>query len=857
MAKADDPCIVNGQRILNVSSYRSDIQSLIKLVPYWQQIGMLKNYILIAWRSLVKRKALSGINIGGLAVGIAGSVLLLCYISLQYSYDSFHTRGQDIYRVNLDVLQDGQVTIHSAENYSAVGPALKKDFPEIQDQARLYNMGYKNNCVFTYNDTYFRETRFLYADSSFLTMFSFPFLEGDPRSALTQPYTAVISESAAKKFFGQRGREIAVGRSIWMNDDDRHKELCKITGVFKDIPENSHLQFNILISYTTLFHRGGGAARYELNWDRKDYYTYVLLRPGTDPAVLQAKLSGFVNRHIPGENTLRQQSRLSLQPLSKAHFNTGRIDEPSPTINSKALGFLMIIAFFIITIAWVNYINLATAGSADRAKEIGIRKVMGSLRSQLIRQFLVESLGLNVISCLLALLIIYLLRPLLHSFFSIDLPLSVLFGNAYGLIFLAFLVAGTFFSGLYPALVLSSFRPISVLKGKIDSLRQGILLRRALVVFQFGLSILLIIGTIVVYRQVHYMLNQDIGIRTDQVMVLDRPGKWDSARTTHNLLVQRFKESLRNDPAVTAVGMSDEMPGKEIRWPSDYARNDIPAEHAVPINSTMIDQDYLPALGFNILAGRNFSTDRKTDSNGVILTVSATRLLGFTRVEEAVGKELRSGNDRFRITGVVNDFHQLSLEKEMTPAVFWFNGKDMREFEYYMIRLKTTDLHNAVSRIRTAWTDNFKDNPFDFTFLEDSFNRQYKSEIQFGIVFGIFSLLAICIACIGLFALVAFMIRQRTREIGIRKVLGAGIPDILLLLTKDFIRLLLIANAIAWPLGWLLMSSWLKDFAYRIHVEWWFFAGAGIITLLIALATISFQAITAATANPVKNLRSE
>lgn len=818
---------------------------------------MLKTYIKIAWRNLAKRKVLSGINIGGLAVGIASSILLLAYVSLQYSYDGFHTRGRDIYRVNLDVIQDGRLAIHSAENYSAVGPALKNDFPEVLAATRLYNMGYKNNCVFSYNDTYFRETQFFYADSSFLRMFSFPFVEGDPRSALDQPYTAVISESVAKKFFGKEALQTAIGRSILMTDDDRNKELCRITGVFKDVPENSHLKFNILISYTTLYHRGGKMARFEQNWDRKDFYNYVLLRPGADPAALSARLPGFIARHIPGEKDHRQESRMSLQPLENVHVNTGRIDEPAPTVNDKALGFLMIIAFFIITIAWVNYINLSTAGSADRAKEIGIRKVMGSQRSQLIRQFLAESLGLNVISLILAILMIYAIRPFLHSLFSIDLPLTVLFTNTYGFIFLGFLLSGAFLSGLYPALVLSSFRPISVLKGKIQSLRQGVMLRRALVVFQFALSVLLIIGTFIVYQQVHYMLSQDIGIKTDQVMVLDRPGRWDSARSTHNLLVRRFKEAIRNDPAVMAVGMSDEMPGKEIRWPSEYVLKDAPASRSVPINTIMIDQDYLPALGMNVLAGRNFSSDLKTDSNGLILTASATRLLGFIHPGDAVGKELGSGNDVQRIVGVVNDFHQLSLQKELTPAAFVFNGRDLREFEYYMVRLKTSDVHQAVDRIRTAWVDNFKDNPFDFTFLQESFNRQYRSEIQFGVIFGIFSLLAICIACIGLFALVAFMIRQRAREIGVRKVLGASLQDILFLLSKDFIRLLLIANAVAWPLGWLLMNNWLKDFAYRIHIQWWIFASAGLITLLIAVVTISFQAVRAATANPLKSLRTE
>jgi putative ABC transport system permease protein len=816
---------------------------------------MIIHYVKIAWRNLYKNKTAAAINIGGLAIGIASSILLLSYVSFQWNYDGFNTSGRSIYRVNVDVFENQQLAVHSAENYAAVGPALKKDFPEIADQARLYNMGYKNNCVFSYNHIDFKETKFLYADASFLNMFSYPFLQGDPKSALVEPYTAVVSETVAKKLFGVNGVQDAIGKSIQMTDDDRNSELCKVTGVLKDIPENSHLKFNILISYATLYKRSFD--RFEYGWERKDFYTYVLLRPGADPALLEAKLPAFIQKHKAAGTDPRKQIKFSLQPLGKIHLTGGLQDEPEPTVHEKAVSFLMVIAFFIITIAWVNYINLATISAVNRAKEIGIRKVLGSDRGRLIRQFLIESFSLNLIGFLLALMLVYIARPYLYDLLSIHLPLSGLLTDTYGLLFLSFLLVGSFFSGLYPAFFLSSFKPVSILKGRFGASGKGLTLRKSLVVFQFSLSILLIIGTLVVYQQVQFMLHQNLGIKMSQVMVLDRPGRWDTARKTHNLLVQRFKEAILRDPGIESVAMSDEKPGKEIRSPNNYVQKSASLAATIAINTTSIDEGYLPELGFHLLAGRNFSLEFKTDARAVILSESAVKLLGFADGEHALGKELRSDDGDYTVIGVVNDFHQLSLQRQATPSAFQFGGRDLREFEYYLLKLKPTGMDQTVAHIRSVWTSQFKDNPFEYSFLDETFNRQYRTEIQFGVLFGIFSFLAIFIACTGLLALVAFMVRQRTKEIGVRKVLGAKIRDIVILLTKDFIRLIVLANFIAWPLGWWLMNGWLMDFAYRIQIHWPVFLLSGLIALLIALATISFQTVRAALSNPVRSLQTE
>jgi putative ABC transport system permease protein len=481
--------------------------------------------------------------------------------------------------------------------------------------------------------------------------------------------------------------------------------------------------------------------------------------------------------------------------------------------------------------------------------------VLGSGRAQLICQFLTESLMLNLISFLLALLLIYILRPFLYKFFLVDFTMPMLLAHSYGMLFFIFLVVGALLSGLYPAFFLSSLKPVTVLKGKLSSLGKGLLLRKSLVVFQFTLSVLLIIGTIIVYQQVHFMLNQDIGIKVDQVMVLDRPGRWDSARSTHNMLVQRFKDGIAGDPAIESIGMSDEKPGKEIRWPTNFRRINAASSANVPINTTLIDEGYIPTLGLHLLAGRNFSLEFKTDNKGVILSESAVKLLGFSEVHDAIGKELHSDDGDYTVVGVVNDFHQLSLQQRQTPSAFQFGGRDLREFEYYLIKLNPAGIREAATHIRAAWMSVFKDNPFDPSFLDETFNLQYHNEIQFGVIFAVFTILAIFIACIGLFALIAFIIRQRTSEIGIRKVLGANIRDIVSLLAKDFVWLILLSDLIAMPLGWLLMNNWLKDFAYRIPIHWWVFIFSGAAALGIAALTICSQAIKAALANPVKSLK--
>jgi len=812
---------------------------------------MLKSYFLIAWRNLIKYKRLSVINIGGLVAGIASSLLLLGYVAFERSYDSFDANRKDLYRVDLSYYEDGKPVFQSAENYSPLGPALKKEVPEVLDAARLYNMGYKNNCVFTYDNRSFKETKFLYADASFLRMFSYPLVEGDARTALDQPYSAVISESLAKKIYGD---EDPMGKPIKMDDDDRNAELCKVTGVFKDVPANSHLQFHILISYPTLYKRG--LDRFEGNWGRKDFYTYVQLRPGADAGEVQSKLSGIIDRHIPDERAQHRQSVLTLQPLSRIHLTQGLADEPETTANPNAINFLVIIAFFILAIGWINYVNMTTAASANRAREVGVRKVLGSRRADLVRQFLLESFAINGISVLLGTAVVLLIRPLLQHTFELHFSLLTLLRQPIGWAFIGFVVFGSALSGLYPSLVLSALKPVMVLKGKLKSQPAGLLLRKTLLVFQFSTSIFLMIATVVVWQQVHYMLSNDLGMNINQVMVLDRPGKWDTARPQHNAYVEHFKEMLTNSPWIQAVGMSDELPGKEIRNPDQFRAKASKDPTSYPIRAIDVDDHFLNTLELKLIAGRNFSRTYKTDLQGLILTESAVRQLGFGTAAKAIGQQVESAGVTYAVVGVINDFHQLSLDKKEQPIILYLIS-DAREFEYYLVKIRGNHTAEAMNAVRAAWDEAFKDNPYSFRFLNEDFNRQYHNVIQFQVLFAFFAVIAIVISCIGLFSLLSFVIRQRTKEIGIRKVLGAKTTDIIVLLSTDLLLLVLLGNLVAWPLGWLSMNGWLSDFPYRIHIHWYLFVASGLAALLLAGVTIGVQSGRAGRANPTAALRAE
>ena len=822
---------------------------------------MIRNLLLSALRNLKKSKFFSLLNILGLATGMAVFLLIGQYVMFERSYENFIPNREDIYRVKLESYNANELITASAENYPGVGPAFKTELPEVVNYARLYNMGYKNNVVITYKDAKpdpiaLKQKSFLYADSTLLVMMGYEMLKGDPAKALAEPFSAVISEEYAKLYFKN---EDPIGKILVLQDDDFANEPAKVTGVFKTLPFNTHLKFDVLFSYSTLYARGDWAPRrYNTGWGRKDMYVFIQLRPGTDPKLTEAKFPAIVSKYKPDLVGTTRKDILSLQPLKDIHLQSDLAEEAGPNGNERIVLFMTIIGVFVLLIAWINYINLSTARALERAKEVGIRKVVGAFKSQLISQFLVEAALVNLISVVIAWGLVALVLTYFNSLSGLQLNIAYLFKPWFLILLLVLWIAGTFLSGFYPAIVLSSFKPVTVLKGKLKNSFRGILLRKGLVTMQFMASIVLIAGTLIVYRQLKFMMNRDLGMNIDQVLIIERPAIADTNNTVFSSSIDLFRNELKKSPLIESVTSSLTVPGKLREYkllvkPFGTNMND----SAVMRVNTM-DYDFLNVFKMQLLAGRNFSPDFPKDRDtSAIITKSAVSLLGFKSPEEALGKTIlipAFGDAKLIVVGVVKDYHQVSLKKTIDPSIFVCS---IYQGEFYSVRIKTTNLAQSIQVIEQSWTRAFVGNPFNYTFLDEYFNRQYANERRFGKLFTAFALLAIIIGCLGLFGLSSYTASQRIREIGIRKVLGASVGSVVMLLTKDFIKLIIISLVIASPIAWWVMEKWLQDFAYRIDIGWWVFAVAGTAAIFIALLTVSFQAVKAALLNPVRSLRSE
>ena len=822
---------------------------------------MIKNLLLTALRSLKKNKFFSALNIAGLAIGMTVFLLIAQYVQYEKSYENFIPGKEDIYRVKLEAYDKNELIMNTAENYPGVGPALKTELPEVVSYARLYNMGYKNNVIITNEKAKpdpiaFRQRRFMYADSTFLPMMGYEMVKGNPAQALSEPFTAVISEKYAKMYFGN---EDPIGKELHLRDDDFVDELVKVTGVFKELPTNTHLKFDVLFSYNSLYPRGDWAVqRYRLGWRRKDMYTFIQLRPGTDPKITEAKLPAIVAKYKPELKASTQKQVLGLQPLKDIHLTSDLTEEPETNGNARTVFFLGLIGVFVLIIAWINYINLSTARAMERAREVGVRKVIGAVRPQLVNQFLVEAALVNLLSVLIAWGLAFLCLPTFNRLSGLELDPSFLTRPWFiGLLAILWLV-GSILSGFYPAIVLSSFKPIVVLKGKLKNNTRGILLRKGLVVTQFIASIALIAGTFVVYRQLKYITSKDMGMNIDQVLVVERPGIADTSQAVFNSNIDVFRNEVKKDPNIQAVSASFTIPGKQREYKVVVKRYGAGSNDSAIVRFNSLDYDFLDVFKMKLIAGRKFSPDFPKDPDtSVIITETATKLLGFKKPEDAIGQTLtiqQFGNWSPIIVGVVNDYHQVSLKKPLDPSIF---NCSLYGAEYYSMRVNTSNLSRTIEHVRNSWTTAFRGNPFEYFFLDEYFDKQYANERKFEKLFLTFAVLAIIIGCLGLFGLSAYTASQRVKEIGIRKVLGASVPDITKMLSKDFLKLIIISILIASPIAWWVMDKWLQDFAYRVNISWWIFLAAGALALIIAMLTVSFQAIKAAIANPVKSLRTE
>lgn len=821
---------------------------------------MLSNYLKISLRNLLKHKGFTLINIVGLGIGMAVFLLIALYVKFERSYEDFIPDAQNIYRVNIERYLNNELQIASAENVPGVGPALIEEIPEVTSYARLYNLGYKNNVIITNKAASpapiaFKHRRFMYADSSFLSLMNYAMIAGDPVTALAQPFKAVISEEYAKLYFNDSD---PMGKTLVMQDDDHNNQIVEITGIFKTLPANTHLKFDILFSYKTLYSQYEQAlARYHQSWSRNDMYTFIKVKEGTDPQALLAKFPAIVDKYNPELKNQNRRDVLTLQPIRDIHLTSDLAEEPELNGDARVVSFLGMIGLFVLIIAWINYVNLSTARAMERAREVGVRKVTGALRGQLVGQFLIESLCVNLIALLLASGFSLLALPLFNKITGLVFD-SNYFIQPWFLQMLPVLwLIGTLTSGIYPAWILSSFQPVVVLRGAFKNTSRGALLRKGLVVFQFMASVLLLAGTMIIYRQVNFMLSKDIGMNIDQVLVVERPGISAENDSLSNSAVDVFRAELRKEPSILAMSTSLTVPGKQREYKGGLKRLGAPDTELVSMRVNSMDYDFIDVFKMQMVAGRKFGKEFPSDADtSVIVTESGARLLGFEKPEDAINQTVTIPQFEFTpiIVGVVNDYHQVSLKEQLDPTIFYCS---VYEGEFYSMRINTGDLQRTINHVEKSWTTAFPGNPFQYFFLDDYFSQQYANEQRFGRLAAAFAILAIIVGCLGLFGLSGYMIIQRTKEIGIRKVLGASVTGVIGLLSRDILKLVLFAIVIATPIAWWAMTQWLQDFPYRTNIGWQVFASAGLIAIVVAFLTVSFQSVKAALVNPVASLRSE
>ena len=793
---------------------------------------MLKNYFKIAFRNLWKHRVFSFINIMGLTVGMTACFLIFLYVRFEVSYDRYHEKGDRVYRIIADIKTPTEVLKAGGPAW-AVAPNMKDYFPEVESFVRLSNRSF----LIRKGDVKFQEENSLYADSAFFRIFSFKLLHGNPRTALKEPLSIVFSESAAKKYFGNGD---PVGQTVLF---EKEGYMATVTGVMKDLPENSQIRADLLVSMSTLTQKLN--PNLDRQWGNYGSSAYILLKPGVHAGALEARLPQFLEDRNGKEMKQSQMyAKLTLEPLRDIYLHSTRNGSKTGNINNVYI--FSIVAGFILLIACINFVNLTTARSAERAKEVGIRKVAGAIRSQLARQFMGES----VLLCLIAFLFSTGLTALLLSPFNHLAGKTIsqgLFheGSSLFLLFLASVGIGLL-AGIYPALVLSAFRPVVVLKGRFATGMKGILLRQGLVVAQFAISTGLIIATIIVYNQMNFMRSQDLGFNKDQLLVLNSNG--DPAR-------QALKQAITGLPGVQSVAMASSVPGGGNMGAYSEIQNAKGDMQIANLELYFVDFDYLPQFKIKMLAGRSFSRDFMTDTtHAMVLNEAAIKMFGYTSPEQAVGRRFKQWGREGTIIGVMKDFHYKSLQQDIKPLSMRIEPEGC---DLITVHVGTAQLPSTIAAIENKWKALIPNMPFSYFFLDEYFDKQYRSEERFGRLFLNFAVLAIFISCLGLLGLASYSTLQRTKEIGIRKAMGASVSNIVNLLSKDFLKLVLLSFFIGAPLAGYFMYKWLSDFAYRTQLSWWVFALACLIAVLIALLTVSAQAIKSAVASPVKSLRTE
>lgn len=812
---------------------------------------MFKNYFKIAIRQLVKQKMYSVVKIGGFALGIAACLLIALYIKDELSYDKYYPTADRAYRMTVEYVDKGKPGA-DADWPPPMAKAMKENFPEVETSGRLmphplfYCAG-SNQVRTPDKEENSYEEGFTYADPSMLDILQLPMVYGDRAHALSEPKSIVITKRKAEKYFPHQD---PVGKTLILNNDkDR---IYKVGGVIEDFPTNSHIQYDFWLTMTG----------YELwkneqqGWNSSNYLTYVLLKPGVDRAAFQKKLGLIITKYYmpmvkeSGDKDAMEtvsKAKILAQPVGDIHLHSYNINDGIKKGDIRFVWLFGAIACFILIIACINFINLSTAKSANRAKEVGLRKVVGSQRGGLIQQFLIESLVISIISFVLGILIAAAILPLFNTLFakSLTIPwsawwlLPVMIGAA--------IIVGVF-AGIYPSFYLSAFKPISVLKGQLSKGSKNSFLRNGLVVFQFSISIILIICTMVVYQQTHFILNKKIGFDKDQVLLIQGTNTLDNQSLG-------FKDELLKSSSIKNVTISDYLPIEGTKRDGNTFKREGKEKEDIGVGAQkwVVDYDYINTLGMKLIAGRNFSRDMRSDSASTIINKTMAEKMGL---KNPLGQRITNGWETRTIIGVIEDFNFESMKQEVGPlSLILGNNRST----IIAVKFNTADTKSVIAQVGAAWKSFAPSQPFRYTFLDEGFANMYEDVQRTGSIFTTFAVLAIIIACLGLFALSAFMAEQRNKEIGIRKVLGASVSGITTMLSKNFVKLVLISIVIASPIAWWAMNKWLEDFAsvYRISITWWMFAFAGLIAIVIALVTVSFQSIKAALMNPVRALRSE
>jgi len=807
---------------------------------------MLRNLLLVTYRNLIKNKSYTSINVVGLSLGLAAFIVISAYVHFEKSFDQMYPGSNNIYRVESQFYRSGELTDSWATATNGYAKAMYDNLPGIASYARIsWN---DNERVVRYQNVKYREQRVCFADSNFVSFFGLPLLKGEASSALKNVNSVVISASEAKKYFGNA--DAAMGKMMQLSSRFNSYN-CMVTGVFKDLPVNSTLQFNMLVSWAT------SPAWIKEFWYQHENYTFLKLKPGATAAGIEQKFPALAERFKTEAPLKELKWSVKLVPLADIHLNTAKPYEMEAKGNRRAVNFLAIMAYGILLIACINYINLATTKSVDRAREIGIRKVNGAHTSQLIFQFFIESFIINLISLGVAALLVVLISYLLQQIAGDTQTYRLLIDGSLIVKVVLVFIGSILLSGIYPATVLSRLQPIKVLKGRFAFSKSGVWLRKAMVSFQFAASLLLLAGTFAVYRQLSYMSSQETGINLKQTVVIKAPSNTDN----YIQKVNSFKNRATGVAGVQEISISGAVPGKQVGMAAACRRYGTSKSDERTYEMLRVDFDFMKMYKLQLITGRSYDSANPGDSTKVVLNEAAVKQFGFKSPEDAVGKKIwieSLDKEPNEVIGVIRNYHQQSLKEAYTATVLFMDPKlTWVPLKFISVQIDQAQMAGSNQALGQLWTDIFPESSFDYFFLDDFYAKQYEQDIHFGQVFMLFSCMAIVIACLGLFGLTAYSTARRKKEIGVRKVLGASAQSIIQLLTNDLLKLILSASVVALPVAGVLIYQWLQGYAFRVQITWWQFAVPIVILMLISFTATIYLTYKAALTNPVKTLRDE